>query len=188
MGLIHLGDQKNNVSWWNNTFQGLINSFPQREIIKSFLSGKLVNKSYHWIEKHPHVIKTPNVSGSIFIKINVTLVMEQTHLLQISLWDLHNDKIWPISHGGFFRGTNVDGKVCIEDTSLREYMPKYIQPMRNRNNITCGSRTCISAMLLHSDLNKWRLSQLTKIDKLCINYASTIYFSMIKDQFHWIQE
>ena len=45
--------------------------------------------------------------------------------------------------------------------------------MSNRNNITRGCETCMSAMLLQSDLNKWRLSQLAKLDKLYINSAST---------------
>ena len=58
-------------------------------------------------------------------------------------------------------------------TSLREYIPKYIKTTSNRNKITCGCETCISAMLLQLDLNKWRLSQLTKLDKLYINSAST---------------
>ena len=52
-------------------------------------------------------------------------------------------------------------------------MPKYIEPTSNINKITCGCKTFIIAMLIQSDINKWRLSQLAKIDKLYINYAST---------------
>ena len=47
-------------------------------------------------------------------------------------------------------------------------MPKYIKPMRNRNNITCGYKTSISDLLIQSDLKKCRLSQLAKTDKLYI--------------------
>ena len=79
--------------------------------------------------------------------------------------------ILPISRGGFFGAMTVDGKLCIVDTSLRKYMPKYIKPMSNRNKITRGCETCISVMLLQSDLNKWRLSQLAKLDKVYINYT-----------------
>ena len=68
---------------------------------------------------------------------------------------------------------NVYGKVCIGDTSIRKYMLTYIKLMNNMNCITCGLEACISAMLLQSDLNKCRLSQLVKHDKLYINYAST---------------
>ena len=57
--------------------------------------------------------------------------------------------------------------------SLRKNRPKYIKPMSNINNITCGYETSISAMLLQSDINKWIISQLTKLDKLYNNYAST---------------
>ena len=67
----------------------------------------------------------------------------------------------------------MDGKLCIGDASHRKYMPKYIKLTRNRNNITRGCKTCISAMILQSNLNKWRLSQLAKLDKLYINSEST---------------
>ena len=59
-------------------------------------------------------------------------------------------------------------------TSLKNYMPKNIKPVSKRNNITCGCKTRTSALLLQSYLNKWRLSQLDKLDKLYIIYASTI--------------
>ena len=36
-------------------------------------------------------------------------------------------------------------------------------------------------MLLQSDLNKWRISQLAKIDKLYINYASTRLLEISKN-------
>ena len=49
-------------------------------------------------------------------------------------------------------------------------MPKNIKPASNRNKITCGYKTCIIAMLLQSDMNKWWLSKLAKLDKLYINY------------------
>ena len=51
-------------------------------------------------------------------------------------------------------------------------MPKYIKPTINKNKITRGWKTGISSILLQSDLNKWRLSKLTKIDNLYIIYAS----------------
>ena len=52
-------------------------------------------------------------------------------------------------------------------------MPKCMKPMSNRNKIICGWESCISSMLLQSDLNKCRLSKSSKIDKLYINSAST---------------
>ena len=55
-------------------------------------------------------------------------------------------------------------------------MPKYIKPTSKINTIACGCETFISAMLIQSDINKWRLSQLAKLDKLYINSASTIIY------------
>ena len=84
--------------------------------------------------------------------------------------------IWnyQFTKGDCFGAITVDGKVCIGYTSLRKYTPKYIKQTSNRNNITCGWEKCISAMLLQSDLNKWSLLQLAKLDKLYINPALTI--------------
>ena len=79
----------------------------------------------------------------------------------------------PIYQGGFLGAKTVDGKVCIGYKYLRKFIPKYIKPMSNINNITCGCETCISAMLLQSDINKWSLSKLAKLDHLYINSAST---------------
>ena len=76
-----------------------------------------------------------------------------------------------------------DGKLCFGDASLRKYMPKNIKPIINRNNITCRCKTCISAMLLQSDLNKWRIPQSEKLDKLYINSASTRLLQISKNDF-----
>ena len=38
-------------------------------------------------------------------------------------------------------------------------------------------------MLLQSDLNKWRISQVEKLDKLYINYAPTILLQRSKTYF-----
>ena len=61
--------------------------------------------------------------------------------------------------------------------------------MRNRKKITSVRGTCINAILFQSDLNKWRLSQYSKLDKLYINYApirllqrSKLYFIEYKNQ------
>ena len=100
------------------------------------------------MEKHPHVIQPPNIKESLFVKINSTLVHKRTHLLQISVRELHNDIILSISQGDCIGARTVDGKVYFGDTSLTKYMPKYIEPMSNINKITCVCKTCISAMLL----------------------------------------
>ena len=58
---------------------------------------------------------------------------------------------------------NKDGRVCIDGTSLIKYTPKHRNPTINRNNIICGCETCMSTILLQSDLNKWWLIQLKQL-------------------------
>ena len=95
----------------------------------------------------------------MFVRINGTLVKKQRHLPQISVRELHNETILPSPEGYFSGARTIDGKNCIGDTSLRKYMPVYIKPMSNINHITRGCKTCITAMLLQLDINKWRISQ-----------------------------
>ena len=77
------------------------------------------------------------------------------------------------SEGGLTGARTVDGKFCKLDTPLRKYIPKYIKPTSKKYKITCGYKTCISTMLLQSDINNWRISQLSKLDKLYIISALT---------------
>ena len=48
-------------------------------------------------------------------------------MLQISLRELHNDMILPISQGICFGAINLYGKLFIGDTPPRKYMPKYVK-------------------------------------------------------------
>ena len=73
----------------------------------------------------------------------------------------------------FFSAINEDVKVCIGDTSLSKYIPTTIKPRSKRNRITYICESCIVAILIQLDLNKCRLTQLKKIDKLYINAAPT---------------
>ena len=112
------------------------------------LSEKLVNELHSQIENKSHLIHPPNEKDSFFVKFNGTLVNKQKHILQTSVQELHNDMILTVAEGVFVSARTADGNVCIGDTSLRKYMLKYIKPTRNINKITCGCKSCISAMLL----------------------------------------
>ena len=63
--------------------------------------------------------------------------------------------------------------MCISDTSLIKYMQKHGRIIIKINKMTCIFETCISSMLLQSDLNKWRLTKLARFVKLYINTEST---------------
>ena len=91
-----------------------INSFicPKRHYCNLF-SVNIVNRLHDWIEKHTHVIQYPNIWDSIFVKVNGTLVKEQKDLLQISVLDMHNDLILPVSQGGVFGTINEYGKYVL---------------------------------------------------------------------------
>ena len=67
---------------------------------------KLVNTLHECIEKNPHVIQYQNVSYSLFVKINGTIVKKQKHLVIIPERELQNYMILTVSQGGFFGAVN----------------------------------------------------------------------------------
>ena len=82
--------------------------------------------------KSPSYNAFPNVKDSLFVKINGTIVKNQKHILQISVRELHNDMILPSSLGGSSSARTIDENICIGDTSLRKYMPKFIKIMSKK--------------------------------------------------------
>ena len=53
-------------------------------------------------------------------------------------------------------------------------MPKHINPMINRNNITCSCESCISAVFLQTDLNKYVIKTMLEVfEILYLNDAPT---------------
>ena len=78
-----------------------------------------------WVEKHPHVTQSQIISDSIIFTFNVILFKKQKQLLQISVRDLYNDIILPVSQGKFHAASNEDSIVRIGCTSLRNYTPKH---------------------------------------------------------------
>ena len=86
---------------------------------------------------------------------------------------MHNDIILPFFQGGFYGDRNEYDRVCIGYMSLRKYMPKHIKLKSNTDKTIFVCETCISAMLLQSGLNKWRLSQLSELENLYITTSPT---------------
>ena len=71
-----------------------------------FSSGNIVNELHDWIEKLSRVIKYLNISDSIPVKVNGTILKQHNQMLQISVHDLHNDLRLPVSKGGFYGARN----------------------------------------------------------------------------------
>ena len=111
--------------------------YPERHYDNIF-SEKLVNELHERIQKHPHVIQSANVSDSLLVKINGTLIKKQEHMLQISVRELYNDLILPIYQGCFFDEKKYYIKLCILDMPIRKYTLKHIKPMGDRNKTACG--------------------------------------------------
>ena len=92
-------------------------------------------------------------------------------MLQISVHEIHNDSILPVSQGWIYGANDDKGRDCNGDKPLINIMPNCIHPTRNRNIITCGYGKYINSVLLQYVLNKWWLRKL-KRKKLYHNAAS----------------
>ena len=85
----------------NSYLPGINTSIFSKIHYDNIFSQKLVNELHDWVENHPHVIHSPNVSYSLSVKVNGTLIKKHSRLLQISVQELHNDMILPIYQGVF---------------------------------------------------------------------------------------
>ena len=81
---------------------GINTSILPKKQSENLFTEKLVNELHAWSKNHPHVIHSLNVKHVLFVKIIGTLVKKQKHLLQISVQELHNDMILPISEDVFW--------------------------------------------------------------------------------------
>ena len=98
---------------------------------------------------------------------------KQNQLLHIYIGEFHTYLILPVTQGGLYGAHDNEGEICIGDKPIQKHLPKYVEPIINRNKIKCGCETCISSMLLQYKYNKWKLIQIYKFEKLFHNYAPT---------------
>ena len=113
--------------------------FPKKQY-ENIFPEEILNELHAWVENYPHVIYSPNVKDSVFVKIDGTLLKIQKHLPQILAQELHNYIVLPSSERYSSFARTVDRNIFIGDTSFRKYMPKYIKQTSNINNIVCGNQ------------------------------------------------
>ena len=59
--------------------------FKDKYIYMYIYSKKMVSELHDWVEKQPHVFQYPNVSDSIFVKVNGIILKEtEAHESNIS--------------------------------------------------------------------------------------------------------
>ena len=54
------------------------------------------------MDTHTHLIQSPNLSDSVFVKVNGTLVNKYKHLIQISVRELYNNIVLTVSQDVFW--------------------------------------------------------------------------------------
>jgi len=103
-------------------------------------------------------------------------------LLEISVRELHNDMIKPVSEGGLEGAIDDDGKQIVSDTMLRSLLPKNMRRMTERHKMMCSCEVCITPKRLQLTLNSWRQRFLKQMDRdgneLEKGHMKTMYFQM----------
>ena len=64
-------------------------------------SDTIANELHNWIDKHHNIIQYTNVSDSTCFKVNTTILKKKNQLIRISVQELYNDIILPVSQGIF---------------------------------------------------------------------------------------
>ena len=93
-------------------------------------------------------------------------------LLQISIWELHNDMLLPPDQGGFKEAWDETGNARISDTALRALLPEQARRMTPRHKQMCGCEVCIQIRSLQQSLNAWRHQRLKLLTELAATASS----------------
>ena len=110
----------------------------------------LRDKVHLFIENHPNVVQSPIMNDYISVKdkADPTIVHKVPKLLlQVSIWELHNDLIEQLPE------TSKEGIPLISDKKLREMIPPHVKKMTYRYKEMCGCTDCVSIGYFHSDNN-----------------------------------
>jgi hypothetical protein len=77
-------------------------------------------------------------------------------LLEIPVWELHNNLVAPVEEGGLAESQESTGAIIISDTNsrvlIKESMPQ-LQRMSSRHKQMCGYETCNIMSSLQKSLN-----------------------------------
>jgi hypothetical protein len=86
-------------------------------------------------------------------------------LLEIPVWELHNDMLLPINEGGFAGVRDTDGQIIISGTTQRKLLSKELHPVTETHKQLCGCKLCNTATSLQKTLNAFRSRSLTQLHK-----------------------
>ena len=81
----------------------------------------------------------------------------------MSVRELHNSLVSDPNDGGIKDSRDEDGKIIINNSTLRSLLPPKLKQMSARYNIMCGCECCISAKSIHSSLLSCRDRYLKKL-------------------------
>ena len=81
----------------------------------NYFTEKLANELHYWVENHPHVFPSKNVSEKNYVKKQGNYCKQQNHLFQIYSCQFCNDLIVLVAQGGFIGTRVAEGRVCIGD-------------------------------------------------------------------------
>ena len=80
---------------------GINTSILPNQNYEYIFTEKLVNELHAWVENYPHVIHPPNVKYSFLLKVNCTILKKQKHIPKMTVREINNDMILPISDSVF---------------------------------------------------------------------------------------
>jgi hypothetical protein len=117
---------------------------------------------------HPNVVESPIANKTILVHNLGTGQKERVNklLLQISIWELHNDMLLPPDQGGFKEAWDENGNARISDTALCALLPEQAWRMTPWHKQMCRCEVSIQIRSLQQSLNAWRHRKLKLLTEL----------------------
>jgi hypothetical protein len=126
---------------------------------KKQITKAVISTVRKWITEHPMVVDSPISNDTLKIHDEETGKKTKTVgklLLQIPIRELHNDLVLAAEKGDLPGLLDLNGRIVVSDTSLRNILPPQLRRATERHKQMCGCETCLTPRSHQQSLNSWR--------------------------------
>ena len=112
----------------------------------SKINEKIKLNLYTWIKRHPQVVQSQiyNDCLKFLLDDQIEPQLVPKLLLHVYVRELHNSLVSDPNYGGLKDARDEDGKIIINDSTLRSLLPPQLKQMSARYKVMCGCECCIS--------------------------------------------
>ena len=131
----------------------------------SKINEQIKRNLYTWIKLRPQIVQSQmsNDCLKVMLDDHSEPQLVPKLLLQVPVRELNNGLVSEINDGGLKDSRDEDGKIIINDSTLRSLLSPQLKQISAQYKVMCGCECFISAKSIHSSLLSWRDRYLEKL-------------------------